>query len=46
MWRRDLTIRQAATVLKVHPNTVRNRIKSGLYQAEKVAGSEWVVLRG
>ena len=30
-----LTIRQAATLLGVHPNTVRNRIKSGRYQADK-----------
>ena len=31
-----LTIRQAAALLKVHHNTVRNRIKAGKYQAEKV----------
>ena len=31
-----LTIRQAAALLGVHPNTVRNRIKSGMYEAEKV----------
>ncbi|MDQ3637177.1 MAG: helix-turn-helix domain-containing protein, partial [Actinomycetota bacterium] len=31
-----LTIRQAAALLNVHPNTVRNRIKAGTYQAEKV----------
>jgi excisionase family DNA binding protein len=31
-----LTIRQAATLLNCHPNTVRNRIKSGAYKAEKV----------
>jgi excisionase family DNA binding protein len=31
-----LTIRQAATLLRVHHNTVRNRIKSGRYQADKV----------
>jgi excisionase family DNA binding protein len=31
-----LTIKQAATLLGVHPNTVRNRIKSGVYEAEKV----------
>ena len=31
-----LTIRQAATLLGVHANTVRNRIKSGRYQADKV----------
>ena len=31
-----LTIRQAAALLNVHPNTVRNRIKSGTYRAEKI----------
>ena len=31
-----LTIRQAATLLSVHPNTVRNRIKAGTYRADKV----------
>jgi excisionase family DNA binding protein len=31
-----LTIRQAAGLLVVHPNTVRNRIKSGRYKADKV----------
>ena len=31
-----LTIRQAAALLGVHPNTVRNRIKSKTYRAEKV----------
>ncbi len=30
-----LTIRQAAALLGVHHNTVRNRIKSGTYRAEK-----------
>jgi len=34
--RDTLTIRQAATLLNCHPNTVRNRIKSGAYKAEKV----------
>ncbi len=34
--RETLTIRQAATLLGVHPNTVRNRIKAGVYEAEKV----------
>ena len=31
-----LTIRQAAALLGVHPNTVRNRIKADKYRAEKV----------
>jgi excisionase family DNA binding protein len=31
-----LTIAQAATLLGVHKNTVRNRIKKGSYQAEMV----------
>ena len=34
--RDTLTIRQAAALLSVHPNTVRNRIKSEVYRAEKV----------
>lgn len=35
--RRDaLTIRQAAALLNCHPNTVRNRIKAGVYEADKV----------
>ena len=34
--RDTLTIRQVATLLNCHPNTVRNRIKSGAYKAEKV----------
>ncbi len=32
----SLTIRQAATLLNCHPNTVRNRIKSRVYRADKV----------
>jgi excisionase family DNA binding protein len=43
-----LTIRQAATLLNVHPNTVRNRIKSGAYRAEKVIterGQTYVIPR-
>jgi excisionase family DNA binding protein len=31
-----LTIRQAAALLGVHPNTIRNRVKAGRYQADKV----------
>jgi excisionase family DNA binding protein len=31
-----LTIAEAATLLGVHKNTVRNRIKDGTYKAEKV----------
>jgi excisionase family DNA binding protein len=31
-----LTIAEAATLLGVHKNTVRNRIKDGTYEAEKV----------
>jgi excisionase family DNA binding protein len=31
-----LTIKQAAALLNCHPNTVRNRIKKGYLQAEKV----------
>lgn len=34
--RYGLTIREAATLLGVHPNTVRNRIKDGTYRAEKI----------
>jgi predicted DNA-binding protein (UPF0278 family) len=48
LWRETLAIRQAATLLIVYPNTVRNRIKSGVYQAEKVIpehGETYVILR-
>src|SRR5918997_5102451 len=31
-----LTIAEAATLLGVHKNTVRNRIKNGSYQAEMI----------
>ncbi len=35
--RRDaLTIRQAAALLNCHPNTVRNRIKAGKYEADRI----------
>lgn len=34
--RERLTISEAATLLGVHKNTVRNRIKDGTYKAEKV----------
>ncbi len=44
--KRRLTIREAATLLDVHPNTVRNRIKDGTIQAEKVVterGPTWMI---
>jgi predicted ArsR family transcriptional regulator len=43
-----VTIRQAATLLGVHPNTVRNHVKAGMYQAEKVLterGETWMIDR-
>lgn len=43
-----VTIAQAATLLGVHPNTVRNRVKAGVYDAEKVVtekGSTWMIAR-
>ena len=43
-----LAIRQATTLLNVHSNTVRNRIKSGLYHADKVItehGETYVIPR-
>jgi hypothetical protein len=44
--KRRITIREAATLLKVHPNTVRNRIKDGSLDAEKVVterGPTWMI---
>ena len=41
-----VTITEAATLLGVHPNTVRGRAKAGLYDAEKVAtehGLTWMI---
>ncbi len=41
-----VTITEAATLLGVHPNTVRARVKSGLYDAEKVSteqGLTWMI---
>ncbi len=41
-----VTITEAATLLGVHPNTVRGRVKAGLYRAEKVAtehGLTWMI---
>jgi excisionase family DNA binding protein len=44
--KRRLTVREAATLLGVHPNTVRNRIKDGSLEAEKVLterGPTWMI---
>src|SRR5918997_2413829 len=41
-----VTITEAATLLGVHPNTVRGRVKAGVYDAEKVAtehGLTWMI---
>ncbi len=41
-----VTITEAATLLGVHQNTVRGRVKAGLYRAEKVAtehGLTWMI---
>ncbi len=41
-----VTITEAATLLGVHPNTVRGRVKVGVYDAEKVAtehGLTWMI---
>lgn len=43
-----VTIAEAADLLGVHPNTVRNRVKAGLYRAEKVLtekGPTWMIER-
>jgi predicted transcriptional regulator len=43
-----VTIREAAALLGVHPNTVRNHIKAGVYAAEKVLterGETWMIDR-
>ena len=43
-----VTISEAATLLGVHPNTVRNRVKDGSYQAEKIVtghGPTWYIDR-
>jgi hypothetical protein len=43
-----VTIRQAAALLGVHPNTIRKRVKEGLYEAVKVStehGFTWMVHR-
>jgi hypothetical protein len=41
-----VTITEAATLLGVHPNTVRGRVKAGVYDAEKVTtehGLTWMI---
>lgn len=43
-----VTITEAATLLGVHPNTVRARVKAGVYEAEKVStehGLTWMIDR-
>ena len=43
-----VTIAEAATLLGVHPDTVRSRIKGGVYDAEKVVtehGPRWMIDR-
>ena len=43
-----VTITEAATLLGVHPNTVRGRVKAGIYDAEKVTtehGLTWMIDR-
>lgn len=44
-----VTINEAATLLGVHPNTVRSRVKAGIYVAERVStehGLTWMIDRG
>jgi hypothetical protein len=41
-----VTIAQAAALLGCHPNTVRNRVRAGIYEAEKVVterGPTWMI---
>lgn len=48
MDKNTLTISEAATLLGLHQNTIRNRIKDGTLQAEKVAterGLTWMIDR-
>ena len=43
-----VTIAKAATLLGCHPNTVRSRVKAGMYRAEKVHsenGPTWMIER-
>src|SRR5918994_996197 len=43
-----VTIAEAATLLGVHPNTIRNRVKAGIYDAQKVVtenGQTWMIDR-
>ena len=43
-----VTIREASTLLGVHPNTVRKRVKDGVYEAEKIStehGFTWMIHR-
>jgi hypothetical protein len=43
-----VTISDAATLLNIHPNTVRNRVRAGIYRAEKVLterGPTWMIDR-
>ncbi len=43
-----VTITEAATLLGVHPNTVRGRVRAGIYDAEKVTtehGLTWMIDR-